>query len=311
MQTEFRKYHALGNDYIVIDPREFPFIPAPEAVRAICDRNTGVGSDGILLGPLTSREDLGGFPAGAFGGIIFPWLRIFNPDGSEAEKSGNGLRIFCLHLAEQGYVGQAEFRVGTRGGTVRAQVMSLDPPSIKVDMGIPSFATRLSRLRTDRPEFIRQPLDLGVEKVEATFVSMGNPHCVIFADPPTEALARRLGPQIERHRLFPDRTNVQFLRVVDRHAIEIQIWERGAGYTLASGSSSCAAASVARQLGLVEGLVEVRMPGGTLQLDLSEDSVLMTGPAVCVMEGRFAPAMASKLNALGALGKGNERKPRG
>lgn len=308
MDVEFRKYHGLGNDYIVVDPREFPFVPAPEAVRAICDRNRGAGSDGILLGPLAGPEDLGGFPAGPIGGGVFPWMRIFNPDGSEAEKSGNGLRIFCLYLAESVYVGREEFRVGTAGGVVRAVVESLDPPRIRVDMGEPSFSARAAGLKTELEEFVLEPLALGGERRAATFVSMGNPHCVVFVDDPTPELARRLGPLVENYPLFPERTNVQFAKVLDRHALRIEIWERGAGYTLASGSSSCAAASVARRLGLVEGRVEVRMPGGALSLDLSSPSVLMTGPALRVYEGRFSEAMIRSLETAGALGASNSRR---
>jgi diaminopimelate epimerase len=317
MEAEFRKYHGLGNDYIVIDPRDFPFFPEPAAVRAICDRNLGPGSDGILLGPLAGADDLAGFtgsvaaandrpgamlPAGAV-----PWVRIFNPDGSEAEKSGNGLRIFCCYLAERGYVGGGEFSVGTKGGMVRAQVLSLEPPSVKVAMGEPSFSAGAARLATDLPEFIQRELDLGGEKVAATFVSMGNPHCVILTDNPTPEMAKSLGPLVERHALFPERTNVQFAKVMDRHHLRIEIWERGAGYTLASGSSSCAAASVARRLGLVEGPVEVIMPGGTLSLDLTEPCVLMTGPVRGIYEGRFHEALIGALDAAGALPPGNPR----
>ncbi|PKL06147.1 MAG: diaminopimelate epimerase [Spirochaetae bacterium HGW-Spirochaetae-9] len=304
---EFRKYHALGNDYIVIDPREFPFMPEPAAIRAICDRNMGPGSDGILLGPLAALDDLDGIGAGPVRQGMVPWVRILNPDGSEAEKSGNGLRIFCLYLADQGYVGKDEFRVGTKGGIVSARVMSLDPPLIKVDMGEPSFSTGKAGLRTDLPEFIQEKLDLEGESLLASFVSMGNPHCVVFIDEPTSEMARRFGPLIENNPLFPERTNVQFAKVMDRHTLRIEIWERGAGYTLASGSSSCAAASVARRLGLVEGLVQVRMPGGTLSLDLCAPSILMTGPALCIYGGRFSDTMIGTLAAAGALPPANGR----
>ncbi|HWR12185.1 MAG TPA: diaminopimelate epimerase [Rectinemataceae bacterium] len=307
MLAEFIKYHALGNDYIVIDPRVFPFIPIAGAVRAICDRNRGAGSDGILLGPLASENDLAGLPSGRISPDVVPWVRIFNPDGSEAEKSGNGLRIFCLFLAEQGYVGGEEFLVGTKGGIVRAKVESLEPPLISVDMGEPSFSARKAGLKTDLSEFVQGKLELGTESVTATFVSMGNPHCVIFSKNPTPELAKRLGPLVECHPLFPEKTNVQFAEVLDRHNLKIEIWERGAGYTLASGSSSCAAASVAKRLGLVVGLVQVRMPGGMLSLDLSGPSVLMTGPALGIYGGRFSQAMVGGLIIWGALGADNPR----
>jgi len=267
----------------------------------------GPGSDGILLGPLASDSDLKGMGAGSLAQGLVPWVRIFNPDGSEAEKSGNGLRIFCLYLADQGYVGNDEFRVGTKGGIVGARVLDLDPPLIEVDMGEPSFSAVKAGLRTDLPEFIQAELELAGERLLASFVSMGNPHCVVFIDEPTPDMARRFGPLIENNPLFPERTNVQFAKVLDRHTLRIEIWERGAGYTLASGSSSCAAASVARRLGLVEGLVQVLMPGGTLSLDVSSPSIRMKGPALCIYEGRFSDAMIAALAAAGALPQANGR----
>jgi len=309
MPADFRKYHGLGNDYIVIDPAEFPFTPVAEAVRAICDRTMGAGSDGILLGPLSDPENLSGLVPGRLPGQDFlPWLRIFNPDGSEAEKSGNGLRIFSLFLADQGYVGNEEFSIGTKGGKVSSRVESRDPPRIRVDMGEPSFSAKKAGLRTGLPEFINGELLLGGEGISATFVSMGNPHCVIFVDDPNPGLARRLGPLVENHPLFPERTNVQFAKVLDRHNLKIEIWERGAGYTLASGSSSCAAASVGKKLGLVEGLVSVDMPGGSLSLDLSGLSVKMTGPAVKIYEGNFSQAMLKILASCGAVANAAPRK---
>ncbi len=301
MDVQFRKYQALGNDYIVIDPREFRFSPEPKAIMAICDRNYGAGSDGILFGPLSDAGDLEGWTTGHIDGGSSPWVRIFNPDGSEAEKSGNGLRIFCLYLAEQGYVGTQPFFVETKGGRVSAQVESIDPPSIRIDMGRPSFSAKQAGLAIDSDELLLDNLELAGESYKASFVSMGNPHCVIFVDKPTAELAKRLGPLVERHPLFPNATNVQFAEVLNRHAMRIEIWERGAGYTLASGSSSCAAASVAKRLGFVEGRVSMHMPGGRLELDVSGESVIMKGPALRVFDGCFSGALAAKLNSLGAL----------
>jgi diaminopimelate epimerase len=307
MNFQFKKYQALGNDYIVIDPRQFSLVPVAEAVKVICDRNFGVGSDGILLGPLSSVSDLRGLSEGRMAEGVNPWLRIFNPDGSEAEKSGNGLRIFCLYLAEQRYVGNDAFYVNTKGGRVLAQVENIDPPSIRIDMGKPCFSAREAGLETDKEELLLAKLDIPGQNLpgmpyEASFVSMGNPHCVIFVDEPTADLAKRLGPLVERHPWFPHATNVQFAKVLDRHSMRIEIWERGAGYTLASGSSSCAAVSVAKRLGLVEGKVTMNMPGGQLELDVSDDSVIMKGPALGVFEGCFSGALLANLGSLGALG---------
>ena len=273
--TDFRKYHGLGNDYLVINPAECPFDPTPEAVRAVCHRCLGVGSDGILLGPLADPEG--------------PSLRIFNPDGSEAEKSGNGLRIFAWFLFEQGLVEGREFPLRTQGGPVRAWILDPEAGLVRMDMGAPSFAA------PGGGEIVAQAHAIGEEQGRITFVSMGNPHCVVQGLPVTEALARRLGPLLEHDPLFPARTNVQFLEVLGPSEIRIEIWERGAGYTLASGSSSCAAAAAARRLGLVGDEVTVRMPGGTLQIRFAEGKAFLTGPVEKVFEGSFAKGFARRM----------------
>jgi len=262
--TVFEKYHALGNDYFVLDPTEGE-LPSQAETERICHRNFGLGSDGILYGPLPSAK-------ARFG------LRIFNPDGSEAEKSGNGLRIFCRFLHDRGEVADEPFGIETAGGVVSARI---DDPrdAIEVEMGRVSFQSRDIPVVGDGREVLRETLRAGEEEVEFSAATIGNPHCVVLRDEVSEADARHLGPLLERHPYFPNRTNVQFLKVIDRNTIRIEIWERGAGYTLASGSSSSAAASVARRLGLVDGNVRVLMPGGELKLTISNDfDVTMTGP---------------------------------
>jgi diaminopimelate epimerase len=276
--TDFRKYHGLGNDYLVIDPAEFPLDPVPAAVQAICDRNWGVGSDGILLGPLPDAEG--------------PTLRIYNPDGSEAEKSGNGLRIFAWFLFEQGYRGK-EFPLRTAGGDVRAWI--LDKGLVRMDMGRPHFEAPLGG------ELLEREHTIGGEAARISFVSMGNPHCVVTGLPVTEARARRLGPLVEHDPLFPARTNVQFLEVLNQGEIRIEIWERGAGYTLASGSSSCAAAAAARRLGRVGDDVTVHMPGGRLQIHFEGGHAFLTGPVEKVFEGTFSEELKARIAAGGGL----------
>ncbi len=275
---QFSKYHGLGNDYIVVDPTHFALACTPEEVRAICDRNYGPGSDGILYGPLHDAP-----------GARAPRLRIFNPDGSEAEKSGNGVRIFAAYLVERGLVDPAGFSIATKGGTVSARLVDAAAGMYRVDMGPADFSARRHHLCTDDHEFIDRPLRLDDREFRATAVSMGNPHCVLLVDATGPDLARRYGPLAECEALFPERTNVQFMQVLARDEIRIEIWERGAGYTLASGSSSCAAASAARRLGLTGGTVKVRMPGGTIVVEMTDDTVFMTGPVKKIYEGRFAP----------------------
>jgi len=276
----FHKYHALGNDYIVLDPADYPQWKAPgeTQIRAICHRNFGVGSDGILWGPLPSeRADFG--------------LRIFNPDGSEAEKSGNGIRIFSRYLWDNARVKERPFAVETPGGVVRCEIREAGSV-IAVAMGQVSFDSRAIPVAGTAREVLGESIEAQGRRFTFCAATIGNPHCVIPVDDLSPGLARRYGPDIEVHPLFPNRTNVQFMRVLDRSSIQIEIWERGAGYTLASGSSSSAAAAVAHRLGLVDRSVAVRMPGGTIDIEIAEGfSIRMTGTVNRVADGEIHPEL--------------------
>ena len=278
MVTRFFKYHALGNDYLVLNPSELVGDLDAFRIRRICHRNFGVGSDGILLGPLETEE-------GDFG------LRIFNPDGSEAEKSGNGLRIFSRYLWDQGLVKERPFTVMTPGGKVES-IVKEGGRSVTVQMGQVSFVSTQIPVKGAAREVLNETLVLQGETLIYCAATVGNPHCVVLSEEVSEDLARRLGPLIEKDSRFPNRTNVQFMKVLDRSHIQIEIWERGAGYTLASGSSSSAAAAVAYRLGLCGPQITVRMPGGELDIRVSEDfSVQMTGPVTKIAEGTLSPEM--------------------
>jgi diaminopimelate epimerase len=273
--VRFWKYHALGNDYLVLDPADLPAELTPERVRRICHRHFGIGSDGILLGPLAG----GRAPIG---------LRIFNPDGSEAEKSGNGLRIFSRYLWDRKIVGDSEFCVDTPGGVVRSTVFD-HGRNVRVEMGRVSFWSDAIPVSGPRREVVNEPIEAGGRTFTFCAATVGNPHCVVPMDSINAELAREYGPHIEVHPCFPNRTNVQFLKVIDRRNIQIEIWERGAGYTLASGSSSSASAAVAHRLNLCERSVTVHMPGGNLSIEVGEDyDILMTGPVSPVAEGELS-----------------------
>jgi diaminopimelate epimerase len=268
----FTKYHALGNDYIVLTPSDLSAELTTEQVRRICHRNYGVGSDGILLGPLPTDE-------AAFA------LRIFNPDGSEAEKSGNGLRIFARYLYDRRIVREAPFTVATRGGVVRAQVGQAGR-TVTVEMGRVSFDSRAIPVEGPPREVLYETLSLEGQTFVYCAATIGNPHCVVTNREPSPEEAKRWGPLIEVEARFPNRTNVQFIKVLDRAGIRIEIWERGAGYTLASGSSSCAAAAVARRLGLCDRQINVHMPGGVIEIDIGDGfAVTMKGPVTEICEG--------------------------
>jgi diaminopimelate epimerase len=262
----FAKGHGLGNDYLVLEEQQLPGPLTTAAITILCDRNFGIGSDGILLKTPSTKADFG--------------LRIFNPDGSEAEKSGNGLRIFAKYLWDRGHTDQEAFTVDTKGGIVecRLHVRGRQVSFVTVEMGRASFEA----LVLDMPDGARLPV---------TAVSVGNPHCVVFVERLDEGDCRRLGPLLETHRRFPNRTNVQFARVAGRDTLDILIWERGAGYTLASGSSSCGAAAAAVRNGLCDhGRVLVRMPGGELAVHVRPDwSLRLEGPVEEVYTGTLAP----------------------
>ncbi len=282
MEVHFKKYHGLGNDYIVIDPNVKDIKLTLETIQLICDRNFGVGSDGILYGPIKNDDMLE--------------VRIFNPDGSEAEKSGNGLRIFAKYLFESKYVDKRNFSIKTLGGIVEVEIKDDTANLIKINMGKVTFLSTEIPVTGKRREVVNEPLEVNGVEYKVTCLSIGNPHCVIPMAEVSEEKARQLGPFVENHEMFPNRINMQLLKVTDRKNIEIRIWERGAGYTLASGSSSCAAAAAAHKLGLVDRNINVKMPGGNLLIEIGDNKeIYMTGPVEGVFEGCFHADLSKKL----------------
>ncbi|MFF4060690.1 diaminopimelate epimerase [Streptomyces sp. NPDC001668] len=280
--SDFTKYQALGNDYLVIDPLRIEFTPTAQTVRLLCDRHTGVGADGVLIGPMAAPRP--GEPVE---------LRIFNSDGSPCEKSGNGLRMFALYLAEhygaeparQDEAGQRSLVLRTVAGDSRTDILDFAEGRVRVEMGRPVFGS-------DAPV----ALTAGSRRLDVLNLHLGNPHTVVPLDDVSSGLAKEFGPLIAWHPEFPQGTNVQFLRVVDRGRIRIEVWERGAGYTLASGSSACAAAAAAHRLGLVDGHVVVEMAGGTMEVSVGEQGeIALTGTSEQVATGRFSPAFRARL----------------
>jgi diaminopimelate epimerase len=283
--TRFWKGHGLGNDYLVVDGRAGDVPITPAAFRLLCDRHRGVGSDGVLVQVATARADFG--------------LRIFNPDGSEAEKSGNGLRIFARWLVEERSA-PPTFTIDTAGGVVACACRLTDGvvTSVAVEMGRASFrAADVGLLGVDG-DAVRVPLDVGDERLTVTTVSVGNPHCVVFVPVPDDARLARLGPAIEGHARFPARTNVQLAAARTRSEVDVRIWERGAGATLASGSSSCAVAAAAVREGRCDpGRIVVHMPGGVLSVEVRPDwSLRLDGPVAMVCSGVLSVELERALN---------------
>jgi diaminopimelate epimerase len=287
----FFKAHGLGNDYIALSLDAFPLELTPPVVRLLCDRNRGVGSDGILARVHSQRAEFG--------------LRIFNPDGSEAEKSGNGLRIFASYLLHEGEVGVGRlFTVETPGGIVTLAVVERDQEAVQVevDMGPASFRSSAVGFSGPDRELAGEMLELPAgDRVSINTVSLGNPHCVVFQDELDPDDLRRRAPQICSHPWFAHGTNVQFARAVGPGIVEAWVWERGAGETLASGSSACAVAAAAVRRGLVTSReVQVRMPGGSLEVIVREDwTVVQRGPAEAVFHGEASAELVHRMGALG------------
>ena len=234
MKNHFFKGHGLGNDYIALDPAKLSFKLTPRIIRTLCDRNWGIGSDGILALTPSKKANFG--------------LRIYNPDGSEAEKSGNGLRIFGCYLYHTKYTRKKHFTVETKGGLVEIHLELNDHGFVSgatVDMGRAVFQPIALPCTLRVPELIQQPVKAAEQSLRFTGVSVGNPHCVVYKKREerwTREDLLEIGPELENHTIFPKRINVQLAVPIGPKAISILIWERGAGETQASGSSACAAA---------------------------------------------------------------------
>ena len=262
MRIDLIKYQALGNDYLIVD------LPAPlerlvPMLPGLCDRHRGLGADGLLA---FDRERMS--------------VRIFNPDSSEAQKSGNGLRIAAAHAVLEHGEGEAfELRTADRANHVQVLGRNQGEVTSEIDIGRPSFrAADLPSTFDGEPD--RVTIETPAGAVQAMLVSVGNPHCVVFGEPVTPQRCVELGPHIENHPAFPERTNVQLLEVVDRRLVKIEIWERGAGYTLASGTSASAVAAACMRDRLVDDKVVVRMPGGDLGVRRESNGPLVqSGPA--------------------------------
>jgi len=277
---DFVKMHGIGNDFIVVDHLR-PGAPSVDAVQAaatfLCDRHFGVGADGILsvLPPDAPDTDFA--------------YRMFNPDGTEAEMCGNGIRCFGKWVRDAGHTSADRIAVGTRAGVKNLDLLLDDGQvaAVRVDMGAPGL------LRADLPmdgapgEVLDEPIVVDGAALRITGVSMGNPHVAYFVDSATDASIDRIGPLLERHPLFPRRTNVHEVEQIDASTVRMLTWERGAGRTLACGTGACAVAVASHRLGRTGRDVVCRLPGGDLSIswDAATGHVHMTGPAATVFTG--------------------------
>ncbi len=281
MEVTFSKMEGLGNDFILMDDRTGDmerFLPYPDIARRLCSRHFGIGADGIILILNSQVEDIR--------------FRIFNSDGSEAQMCGNGMRCFAKMLFETGIMTQPRFHVETLSGRVTPEVIlnhDNQVTSVRVDMGEPFLEPEKIPFRTSTPNSIRQSLTVEDREIFFTPVSMGNPHAVIFVSDITTVDVEKNGRPIEIHPCFPEKTNVEFIDIVNRQEINMRVWERGAGETLACGTGACAALVAAHLNGKTEPDATVHLAGGDLNIrwDQKTNHLHKTGPASFVFSGNF------------------------
>ena len=274
MKLAFVKMHGLGNDFVVIDAIRQQVSLTPEQLRYIADRHFGIGCDQILLVEAAMRPD-----------ADFRY-RIFNADGGEVEQCGNGARCFVRFVHERGLTDRREIRVETLGGIIAPRLEG--DGNVTVDMGIPRFLPgEIPFLHED--DTVVYSLDVADETLDISVVSLGNPHAVQVVASVDDAPVDTHGPLIESHARFPQRVNAGFMQVVDRHAIRLRVYERGAGETLACGTGACAAAVTGIRRGLLDSPVRVTTRGGDLNIAWGgpDRPVRMTGPAVTVFTGEI------------------------
>jgi len=272
---QFSKYHALGNDYLVLASSHFDRELGTDEIRRVCRPHTGVGADGILWATIQPESRRYA-------------VRIFNPDGTEAEISGNGVRIFARYLWDCGYINDEGVDIETAAGRSHAVVDSRGA-SVSLALGRPSFSSADVPVAGPPREVLDEEIRAGGRTYRFSAVTVGNPHCVIVVPRVSPEETREAGPVIEEDPRFPSRTNVQFVEVLDRGRIRLEIWERGAGYTLSSGTSSAAAAAVVHRRNLAGPSLEVEMPGGRLHAEIDADGgVTISGPVVKICQGTLA-----------------------
>lgn len=263
-QITLKKYHGLGNDYLILDPKKNTLALQSRNIEMLCRRNFGVGADGLLYGPIWEDGKIK--------------VRIFNSDGSEAEQSGNGVRIFAKYLLDEGYIREKKFTLDMQAGKVEIEFLKEDGSIMRVNMGKAVYAGPQMPFNGLEGEIVNAHLRFWDNDYNTTCLSVGNPNCVIMMEEITPQKAKSLGPYVEQSPYFPKRMNMQLCKVIDRNNIAIEIYERGAGYTLASGTGACAATAAAKRMGLVDDRVTVHMQGGDLTVEIdAADNIYMTG----------------------------------
>lgn len=272
MKIQFTKMQGLGNDFVFIDGRRLKLVLLKKAARSLCDRRFGIGADQVLVLGKSRKADFR--------------MDVFNADGSSSGMCGNGLRCLAKYVKDEKLSSRSEIRIETGAGIQTAKVLSRN--KVRIDMGLPILKSKEIPVNLSG-RVINRPIRVDGKELRATCLSVGNPHCVIFVEDLEKYPVEKTGPAVEKHNLFPQRTNVEFVRVISSKEIALRVWERGAGETLACGSGACAAAVASILNGFAERKVDVKLRGGILQVEWDRDSghVFMTGPAVTVFKGEM------------------------
>lgn len=272
---KFTKMHGLGNDYVYVNCFEEKIDNPPAVARFVSDRHFGIGSDGLIMINPSKVADFE--------------MEMYNADGSRGEMCGNGIRCVAKYVYDYGLTDKTQISVETLGGikyldlTVEDGKVAL----VKVDMGKPELKAELIPIVSDNEQVLDEPIEVDGKEYRMTGVSMGNPHTVIYVDDVKNLDLETIGPKFENHERFPKRINTEFVRCIDRHTVEMRVWERGSGETLACGTGACAVAVASILNNLTDTQVTVKLLGGDLQIewDKEKDRVFMTGPATVVFDG--------------------------
>ena len=274
---KFTKMHGIGNDYVYVNCFEETVDCPQEAAKFVSDRHFGIGSDGLILIKPSEKADFE--------------MEMYNADGSRGNMCGNGIRCVAKYVYEHGLTTKTQIRVDTLSGvkelnlTIENEKVAL----VRVNMGKPEFTAKKIPVISEKEQVIRQPIQVAGNTYEMTCVSMGNPHCVVFIDDMDCLDMEKTGPAFENHSCFPDRVNTEFVKIIDNHTLEMRVWERGSGETLACGTGACAVAAASIKNGFTNDTVTVRLRGGELQIEWDQESgdIYMTGPAEEVFEGEI------------------------
>lgn len=281
----FHKYQGTGNDFIIIDMMGGnDFKMEERTIRALCDRNFGPGADGVVLAMDSNCVEIK--------------MRIINADGSEAEMCGNGIRCLAAFLKNEGRLKKESICIETAAGIKEVTVEDWNGFSghVSVDMGMPDFVSSAIPVNTGEADFVEKEIAVEGKRYKATAVSMGNPHCVIFVEDMSLIEIEKEGSQIEHHDIFPKRANVEFAKAESFNEIEVKVWERGVGATMACGTGACAVAAAGFKTGRTDRRLKVKLPGGTLEIEIDDfGHIKMTGEAEKIYEGKISKGILEKV----------------